>query len=36
MAPIRREQLAMTEYQAPLDDMRFVLNELADLDAVAQ
>jgi len=26
----------MTEYQAPLDDMRFVLNELADLDAVAQ
>ena len=26
----------MTEYRAPLDDMRFVFNELADLDAVAQ
>ncbi|MCH8238361.1 MAG: acyl-CoA dehydrogenase [Proteobacteria bacterium] len=26
----------MTEYRAPLDDMRFVLNELAGLDAVAQ
>ena len=26
----------MTEYQAPLAEMRFVLNELAGLDAVAQ
>ena len=26
----------MTEYRAPLDDMRFVLTELAGLDAVAQ
>ncbi|MCH7936220.1 MAG: acyl-CoA dehydrogenase [Proteobacteria bacterium] len=26
----------MTEYRAPLDDMRFVLNELVGLDAVAQ
>ena len=26
----------MTVYQAPLDDMRFVLNELADLDGVSK